>query len=122
MKKKILPLLAASALVYQTGQTPEELALLADIFAEDLAGENFESINRAFSLHRRRSSRFPTPAHIIAILPECRVLPKREALPQASAKKTEGMGNLVLLAIKGNAQAKDTLKLIMTKACGAASA
>ena len=73
LEREILPLLVTCALVYQTNQTPEELSILADIFAEDLEKENLESITNAFALHRRRSTRFPTPAHIIAILPECRV-------------------------------------------------
>lgn len=102
------------ALVYQTGQSPEEISLLAEIFAEDLADEYWESIRRAFVLHRRRSTRFPTPAHIIAILPECRVLPDRTAIPQQTTggKRTEGMGKLVCEARKGNVEAKEALNKV----------
>lgn len=79
---EILPLLATAELVTKSGRTYEELEILADIFAEDLAGENIASVENAFALHRRRSKFFPTPAEIIALLPECRVY---EANPDAIA-------------------------------------
>lgn len=112
------------AVVYQTGQAPEEISLLAEIFAEDLMDENWESIRRAFTMHRRRSTRFPTPAHIIALLPECRVLPERVAIPQETGgkrtvgigKRTVGIGKLVCEALKGNKNAKTALDEIINKA------
>lgn len=113
--RQILPMLAEAALVYQTTQTPEELAALAEIYAEDLEGESLEAINAAFSLHRKRSTRFPTPAHIMAILPECRSLPVYEALPAAS--KTPGMGRLAFAAFKGDQKAQEALdRLVRTTA------
>lgn len=101
-------------LVYQAGNPPEILAMLAEVFTEDLAGENVETINAAFTLHRRRSTRFPTPAHIIALLPECRVSPRLEALPQTTTgKKTAGAGRLAFAAFKGDKQAKEALNKLV---------
>lgn len=68
-------------------------------------------------MHRRRSTRFPTPAHIIALLPECRVLPERMAIPQETGgKRTVGIGKLVCEALKGNKKAKTALDEIINKA------
>lgn len=94
------------------------------IFADDLDGENVESVVAAFDLHRKRTTRFPTPAHIIALLPECRVLPaRRVAIPQATeGKKTKGMGRLAYAAYKGDKAAKAALDRPIAKTCRAMSA
>lgn len=119
----ILENILEANLVYQAGNPPEVLAMLAEVFSQDLAGENVESINAAFALHRRRSTRFPTPAHIIALLPECRVSPRLDALPQTTmGKKTVGAGRLAFAAFKGDRQAKEALGKLVGKACGKASA
>lgn len=67
------PLLARANMVYQAGFCPEELDVVAGVFAEALEGEDEESVRRAFALHVKNSKRFPTPAHIVELLPECRV-------------------------------------------------
>ena len=50
----------------------EELASLAEIFADDLEGESLRDVDAAFTEHRKRNKAFPTPAHILELLPECR--------------------------------------------------
>ena len=54
--------LAECEAVYRTGRSQEELALLADIWAQDLEGQDGEAVGRAFVLHRQESGRFPCPA------------------------------------------------------------
>ena len=92
LRRRLLVRLIDAEMVYRTGRSQEELALLADIFADDLAGEDAETIDRAFSLPRRGSTRFPTPAHILAIIPQCRAQRHEyAALPmEGEGKKTPG--------------------------------
>lgn len=85
----LLPLLATADLVYRTQRSREELACLARVFAEDLAGASFGEVAAAFALHRRRCIYFPTPAHIIALLPECRTTPR---LAEGTGSRTPGYG------------------------------
>lgn len=61
--------LAECEAVYRTGRSQEELALLADIWAQDLEGQDREAVGRAFVLHRQESGRFPCPADILRLLP-----------------------------------------------------
>lgn len=63
--------LAECEAVYRTGRSQEELALLADIWAQDLEGQDREAVGRAFVLHRQESGRFPCPADILRLLPRC---------------------------------------------------
>ena len=58
--------------VYRTGRSPEEMLLLADIWAQDLEGQDKDDVGRAFVMHRQESSRFPCPADILRLLPRCR--------------------------------------------------
>ena len=76
--------LAECEAVYRTGRSQEELALLADIWAQDLEGQDREAVGRAFVLHRQESGRFPCPADILRLLPRCRHAERRQdaaALP-----------------------------------------
>ena len=106
-------------MVYKSGRSPEELALLAGIFADDLDGENPEAIDRAFALHRRESSRFPTPAHILALLPRCR--PSVQPLPplpmEGVGRKTPGLGRLMSRALRGEAEARDAVEKLIRQTC-----
>jgi len=106
LRRRILPRLVDAEAVYSSGRSPEELNLLADIFAEDLEGENPESIDQAFRLHRRESTRFPTPAHILALLPRCRAVNDTLAIPEAQIKCTPGYGKMVCDAVRGDPEAK----------------
>ncbi len=109
LQQRLLPRLIEAEAVYKSGRSPEELALLAGIFADDLDGENPEAIDRAFAVHRRESSRFPTPAHILALLPRCR--PSVQPLPplpmEGVGRKTPGLGRLMSKALRGEAEARD---------------
>lgn len=111
-----------TSLVYLASHTPEEIAVLAKVFATDLAEENMADINAAFAKHRQTSTRFPTPAHIIALLPYCRVQEVQAEVPPAiDEQRTPGMGKLVCNARKGDMSAKEALdKLIRTcnRSCG----
>lgn len=128
LQKKVLEIailekLIEANLVYQADISPEELRTLANVFADDLLVENPESVTAAFDMHRRRSTRFPTPAHIFALLPECRVMPKLEALPQTSTgKKTAGAGRLAFAAFKGDKQAKEALSRLVGATAKASTA
>ena len=107
-------------MVYRTGRSQEELALLADIFTDDLAGEDAETIDRAFAAHRRGSIRFPTVAHIVALLPQCRP-PRHDyaALPmEAEGTRTPGIGMVVTRALRGDEEARQEMARLMGRAMG----
>ena len=83
-------------LIYQTSHTREEIALLSELFAEALADEkDLPAIWRAFALHRKRSKRFPTPAHILELLPECHIAPEPIAIMEGEPPITPGFGKKV---------------------------
>lgn len=118
LRNRLLARLADAETVYRTGRSPEELALLADIFADDLAGEDAGDIDRAFLAHRRSSTRYPTPAHILALLPQCRA-PRRNcaALPmRPTSPKTPGVGKLALRALRGDTEARAAMTRLMRQA------
>ena len=119
LQQRLLPRLIEAEAVYKSGRSPEELALLAGIFADDLDGENPEAIDRAFALHRRESSRFPTPAHILALLPRCR--PSVQLLPslpmEGVDRKTPGLGRLMSRALRGEAEARDAVEKLIRQTC-----
>lgn len=124
LRNRLLARLADAETVYRTGRSPEELALLADIFADDLAGEDAGDIDRAFLAHRRSSTRFPTPAHILALMPQCRS-PRHDyaALPMATeGAKTPGLGKIVVRALRGDAAAKQTMRVLIQRATRAVQA
>lgn len=74
------------SLLYGRDRSPEELALLADLWAEALDGEGPDEVARAFALHLREGERFPCPADIVRLLPRCRAeagaARERTALPE----------------------------------------
>ena len=119
LQQRLLPRLIEAEAVYKSGRSPEELALLAGIFADDLDGENPEAIDRAFAVHRRESSRFPTPAHILALLPRCR--PSVQLLPplpmEGAGRKTPGLGRLMSKALRGEAEARDAVEKLIRQTC-----
>ncbi len=119
LQQRLLPRLIEAEAVYKSGRSPEELALLAGIFADDLDGENPEAIDRAFAVHRRESSRFPTPAHILALLPRCR--PSVQPLPplpmEGVGRKTPGLGRLMSKALRGEAEARDAVEKLIRQTC-----
>ncbi|WP_165078873.1 MULTISPECIES: hypothetical protein [unclassified Desulfovibrio] len=120
LRRRLLVRLIDAEMVYRTGRSQEELALLADIFADDLAGEDAETIDRAFAAHRRGSTRFPTPAHILAIIPQCRA--QRHdyaALPmEGEGTRTPGIGMVVTRALRGDMEAREKMARLMGRAMG----
>lgn len=74
------------SLLHGRDRSPEELALLADLWAEALDGEGQDEVARAFALYLREGERFPCPADILCLLPRCRaeagVARERTALPE----------------------------------------
>lgn len=86
----LLDKLATLAIVYQSNQSPEEIALLAEVFAEILAGEDTATLDKAFMLYLQNNKRFPTPAHIFELLPECR--PRKEYMLIAAREETHTPG------------------------------
>lgn len=72
MKRLLLQRLGELSLLYGRERSPEELALLTDIWAEALDGERPDEVARAFVLHLREGVRFPCPADIVRLLPRCR--------------------------------------------------
>lgn len=120
LRRRLLVRLIDAEMVYRTGRSQEELALLADIFADDLAGEDAETIDRAFTAHRRSSTRFPCPAHILAIIPQCRAQRSDyAALPmEAEGTRTPGIGMVVARALRGDEEARQEMARLMGRAMG----
>jgi len=95
--------------------------LLAELFAESLEGEaDWPTIARAFAAHRKTCKRFPTPAHIVELLPECRITPRRKALPESEGKRTAGYGkqmcDALLAKLRGGQGANPALQNAVTAA------
>ena len=67
----MLKRLFETGLVFHIDRSPEELELLADLWAEALPREP-QAINAAFVAWRREGRRFPVPADIFDRLPACR--------------------------------------------------
>lgn len=109
--------LAECEAVYRTGRSQEELALLADIWAQDLEGQDREEVGRAFVLHRQESSRFPCPADILRLLPRCRRAERRQdaaALPVETVavgpRSHRDMARLLLQALRGDSEARNEMQ------------
>ena len=119
LRRRLLPRLIEAEAVYKSGRSPEELALLAGIFADDLDGENPDAVDRAFLLHSRESSRLPTPAHILGLLPRCRPpVRTHPALPmEGTGRKTPGLGRLMSRALRGEAEAKEAVEKLIRHTC-----
>lgn len=108
--------LAECEAVYRTGRSQEELALLADIWAQDLEGQDREEVGRAFVLHRQESSRFPCPADILRLLPRCRRATSMKspmALPVDTVSYNQpgrNMAKLLLQALHGDSEAQNEME------------
>lgn len=98
------------ALVYRTGQTPEELTVLADVFAEALEKEDPGTIKRAFALHIKNCKYFPTPAHIGELLPECRIFRERTPQPEVESNRTPGLARQLYREFKQRKQGVSQIK------------
>ena len=70
---------------------------MAEIFAESFEGEERDTLERAFAMHMKSSKRFPTPAHIAEILPECRPMNPKYRLPESDGKISPGFGRKTYL-------------------------
>lgn len=107
--------LALMAIVYNTGHSREELALLSDVWLEDFINEDSAAVAEAFTLHRRESARFPTPADVLRKLSFCRrAVPgeRRLALEQdtpADHGHVARMSRLVQRALRGDTDAQSFL-------------
>ncbi|MBQ9406955.1 MAG: hypothetical protein IJU37_09525 [Desulfovibrio sp.] len=94
-RQRLARRLAEMEIVYRTGRTPEEIAVLADIWAEDLADEKPEDVERAMQRYRLQSRFFPTPADIVAILDDGGRERTHRALPDARPRhQTPGIGHV----------------------------
>lgn len=108
--------LAECEAVYRTGRSQEELALLADIWAQDLEGQDKDDVGRAFVMHRQESSRFPCPADILRLLPRCRRATSMEspmALPVDTVSYNQpgrNMAKLLLQALHGDSEAQNEME------------
>lgn len=95
MKRLLLQRLGELSLLYGRDRSPEELALLADIWAEALHDERPDDVARALALHLREGDRIPCPADILRLLPRCRA-PRRPddrriALPETTRAPAESV-------------------------------
>lgn len=102
--------------VYRTGRSPEEMLLLADIWAQDLEGQDKDDVGRAFVMHRQEFSRFPCPADILRLLPRCRMTARIEspmALPVDTVSYNQpgrNMAKLLLQALHGDSEAQSEME------------
>ena len=83
------------SLLHGRDRSPEELALLADLWAEALDGEERDEVVRAFALYLREGERFPCPADILRLLPRCRAEERAEregtALPEMTVSAPDAV-------------------------------
>lgn len=83
------------SLLHGRDRSPEELALLADLWAEALDGEERDEVARAFALYLREGERFPCPADILRLLPRCRAEARAEregtALPEMTVSAPDAV-------------------------------
>ena len=107
-RRRLAMRLAEMEAVYRSGRSGEELALLADIWAADLADERQEDVERAMLEHRRQSTFFPTPAHILRILATTRPAPRElfPALPEPEPSRDPRIRRLVMRALHGDKAAR----------------
>lgn len=119
MRELITLKLSTLSIEYGTSHSDDDLALLADDWARELAGERPASVAATLDAHRRECSRFPTLAHVLALLPRCRVAPEELALPEAPPR--EGWGEYprtIRAALLGDRAAKARMDALMRKAYG----
>jgi len=92
------------------------MLLLADIWAQDLEGQDKDDVGRAFVMHRQESSRFPCPADILRLLPRCRMTARMEspmALPVDTVSYNQpgrNMAKLLLQALHGDSEAQNEME------------
>lgn len=112
-KLQLQQLLTTASIAYQANHSIEVIEALARIYLDLLAGEDADggAVARAFKLHMKTNSRFPTPAHIIALLPECRRNPEQLELPEAEGKRTPGYAGHMCKAILRNLRSGGTAPL-----------
>lgn len=95
MKRLLLQRLGELSLLHGRDRSPEELALLVDLWAEALDGEERDEVARAFALYLREGERFPCPADILRLLPRCRaeagVARERTALPEMTVSAPDAV-------------------------------
>lgn len=105
---------------YGTQTTPAQLALLADDWTRELSAENPASVAEAFDLHRRECSRFPTLAHVLALMPRCRVCHKNlAALPeQTESDDWRDRVRTVRAALAGDAVARAKMDALVHRVMG----
>lgn len=94
--------------------------MLADDWSRELAGENPASVAAAFDLHRRECSRFPTLAHVLALLPRCRVRRySLAALPeQTESDDWRDRVRTVRAALAGDAVARAKMDALVRSVMG----
>lgn len=95
----MLKRLFETGLVFHIDRSPEELELLADLWAEALPQEP-QAINAAFVDWRREGRRFPVPADIIDRLPSCRAALSAAAAQPESDDTTHTPGYPSFLAAR----------------------
>lgn len=110
-RQKMAIRLTEMEFVYRTGRTAEEIATLADIWADDLGDEHMADVERAMQQHRRQCRFFPTPADIVDLLDNGYRTSRQvyDALPMTELTHTPGIGTLVMRAVRGDEDARREL-------------
>jgi len=85
-RQMVLKELATLSILHGASKSPEELAVLADIWAEDLGHLSGGDFINAVKVARKRSRFFPVPADILEAHKELMAhRPERPALPNHGA-------------------------------------
>lgn len=104
------------AVEHGTSHTPSQLALLADDWAAEFKGESAETIVAALDTHRRECSRFPSMAHVVALLPRCRVTHACAALPEGDlGGSSANWGRVRQAAQRGDVDAQKRMRDLMRR-------
>ncbi|MDD2966624.1 MAG: hypothetical protein PHN64_03895 [Desulfovibrionaceae bacterium] len=97
--------------------------MLADVWDDAFCDEQLCNMQRACAMYRRTGKRFPTPAHIFDLLPQCRqqgVQNDQQALPEitdAPASEWGQKASDVLAALRGDKDAAQRMKNLTRVAC-----
>ena len=116
MRELIALKLSTLSIEYGTSHSDADLALLADDWARELADERPASVAATLDQHRRECPRFPTLAQVMALLPRCRVVEQRQALPEGQTRSDVGQrARDIRDALRGDAGARERMHALMRR-------
>lgn len=117
--------LAKMVILFDADYAPETVSVLAELWFEAFRDESAEDVAAAMALYSRRGTRFPVPAKIFELLPQCRKVSAAPAgtvaLPEAVDAPRADWGKKVRdvrAALAGDEKAKAELFAVTHRGSG----